>query len=65
MTDWLSTGEDRANEADCLNAGVDLIMPGGKKVVKALSEAQKEGRLPLETLRRSCGRVLSAILEER
>ena len=31
MTDWLSTGEDRADEAGCLNAGVDLIMPGGKK----------------------------------
>ena len=35
MTDWLSTGEDRADEAACLNSGVDLIMPGGKKTVKS------------------------------
>ncbi len=62
MTDWLSTGEDRADEAECLNAGADLIMPGGKKVVKALLRAQKEGRLSVETLRQSCGRVLEEIL---
>ena len=62
MTDWLSTGEDRADEAECLNAGVDLIMPGGKKVVKALLQAYKTGRLSGETLRQSCGRVLEQIL---
>jgi hypothetical protein len=33
MTDWLSTGEGRASEAGCLNAGADLIMPGGKNIV--------------------------------
>ena len=63
MTDWLSTGEDRADEARCLNAGVDLIMPGGKSVVKALLKAHKEDRLSLEALRRSCGRVLDEILQ--
>ena len=62
MTDWLSTGEDRADEADCLRAGVDLIMPGGKKVVKALLEARKRGRLSSVLLRRSCGRVLEEVL---
>ena len=62
MTDWLSTGEDRADEAGCLNAGVDLIMPGGKKVVKALLQANQNGRLSDEILRQSCGRVLEQIL---
>ena len=62
MTDWLSTGEDRADEAGCLNAGVDLIMPGGKKVVKALLKAHKDGRLSAKTLRQSCGRVLEETL---
>ena len=62
MTDWLSTGEDRADEAGCIKAGVDLIMPGGKKVVKALLKARKEGRLSSEMLRRSCGRVLEEVL---
>ncbi len=64
MTDWLSTGEDRADEAGCLKAGVDLIMPGGKKVVKALLNAYKDGNLTPELLRRSCGRVLEQLLEE-
>ena len=63
MTDWLSTGEDRADEAGCLKAGVDLIMPGGKKVVKALLHAYRTGRLSGETLRQSCGRVLEQILK--
>ena len=63
MTDWLSTGEDRADEAGCLNAGVDLIMPGGKKVVKALLKAHKDGRLTDEALRQSSGRVLEQILD--
>lgn len=62
MTDWFSTGEDRADEAGCLNAGVDLIMPGGKKVVKTLLQAHQEGRLSDEILRQSCGRVLEQIL---
>lgn len=62
MTDWLSTGSDRADEAGCLNAGVELIMPGGKKVVKSLLKAHKEGRLSLDALRQSCGRVLEEIL---
>ena len=63
MTDWLSTGDDRADEASCLNAGVDLIMPGGKKVVKTLRKAVREGRISKETLRTSCARVLEQILE--
>ena len=62
MTDWLSTGEDRADEGLCPEAGVDLIMPGGKKVIKALEKAHKKGRLSDEALRRSCGRVLNEIL---
>ncbi len=62
MTDWLSTGEDRADEAEAISSGVDLIMPGGKKVVKKLKKAVKNGSLSEEALQRSCGRVLDSIL---
>ncbi len=62
MTDWLSTGKDRADEAGCVEAGVDLIMPGGKDVVKTLRRALAKGRLSSVAARRSAGRVLSAIL---
>lgn len=52
----------RSEEATCIESGVDLIMPGGKGVVKALAKAVKEGRLSPEALRTSCGRVLDATL---
>ena len=63
MTDWLSTGGDRADDAKAVFSGVDLIMPGGKKVVKNLKKAVKQGTLFEEALQRSCGRVLDSILE--
>ncbi len=64
MTDWLSTGENRASEAGCLNAGVDLIMPGGKKAVKTLQKAYKEGMITDKVIRQRCGRVLEEVLAE-
>ncbi len=62
MTDWLSTGEDRADAAAALRAGVDLIMPGGKSTVSYLKKAMRNGGLSGTELRRSCGRVLDLIL---
>ena len=64
MTDWLSTAKDRADEAECLNAGVDLIMPGGISVVNALRKAYRKGQLRKETVCRCCARVLEQILTE-
>ena len=63
MTDWLSTGKDRAAEGLCPMSGVDLIMPGGKSTVKALLRAARDGTLSPDALRQSCGRVLSCALE--
>ena len=37
-------------------------MPGGKKVVKQLKKAVKQGTLSEEALERSCGRVLDSLL---
>ncbi|MCR5229697.1 MAG: glycoside hydrolase family 3 C-terminal domain-containing protein [Solobacterium sp.] len=62
MTDWLSTGENRADEAKAIEAGVDLIMPGGNKTLKALRTALKENRLSQESVRKACIRVLKLIL---
>ncbi len=63
MTDWLSTGKDRAAEGLCPMSGVDLIMPGGKSTVKAQLRAEKDGTLFQPALRQSCGRVLSLLLQ--
>jgi hypothetical protein len=43
-------------------AGVDLVMPGGAGVVKALKKAFKEGRLSTEAVRHAAGRFLDRIL---
>lgn len=65
MTDWLSTGEDRADESKAIEAGVDLIMPGGKKVVQKLQEGVKESRLTGSALHDACGRVLRLIFSDQ
>ncbi len=64
MTDWLSTGKDRADEALCILSGVDLIMPGGMKVVQTLVEDVKNGKLDDTALRMSAGRFLSQIIKK-
>lgn len=64
MTDWLSTGKDRADEAKCILSGVDLIMPGGKKVVQTIVEDVKNEKLDRTALQTSAGRFLSQILNQ-
>ncbi len=58
MTDWLSTGENRADEAKAIEAGVDLIMPGGKKTIAALNSQYQAGKLFHDAIRCACIRVL-------
>lgn len=65
MTDWLSTGKDRASEHGCIKAGVDLIMPGGKKVVKMIIEKTKSGELDRRHLKTSAGRFIGQILDTK
>lgn len=61
MTDWFSTGPERADEAQAIRAGVDLLMPGNKNTNKALQTAYRDGRLAATDLLRAAGRVLDAI----
>ena len=61
MTDWMSTGKDRADEAKCIQAGVDIIMPGGKEVVQALNTARQDGRLSVTDMQRAATRVINII----
>lgn len=65
MTDWLSTGEDRAQNAAALAAGVDLIMPGGSGVCRELGKAYRAGKLSGEAIERASGRVLKLIMNSR
>ena len=65
MTDWLATGRGRSDECQALQAGVDLIMPGGKMARTMLSIGLKTGRLTHNALATACARVLSKTLAAR
>ena len=65
MTDWLSTGEDRAQNADCIANGMDLIMPGGSGVWKELTKAYKAGKLSSDAIYRAAYNVLKLVMNSQ
>lgn len=61
MTDWFSTSKGCADNAICMKAGNDLIMPGGKQEKKEILEGIKSGKITEEDLKRCCARVIKAV----
>ena len=62
MTDWFSTNKGQANNALAMQAGNDLIMPGGGSFKKEILKGVKSGQISEEDVRRCCGNVVKAIL---
>ncbi len=62
MTDWFATSKGCANAAACITAGNDLIMPGGKADKKVIVDSVKKSIVDVKALRRSCTRVVNAIM---
>lgn len=58
MSDWYSTAATKADTADSIQAGNDLIMPGGGAYCKQVNEAVSSGRLKEEDLRLSAERII-------
>ena len=65
MTDWYATGKKLGSHSLAIEAGTDLIMPGGPMVEKAVYDAVKSGLIREEDVRRSAARVLDGILSSR
>lgn len=63
MTDWFSTSKGCANNAIAMSAGNDLIMPGGKADKKEILDGVKRGLITEADVRRSCERVVQAIMD--
>jgi beta-glucosidase len=63
MTDWFSTNPGQADNAIAMQAGNDLIMPGGGTFKKAILRGIRSGKATEEDLRRCCGNVIRAILD--
>ena len=65
MTDWYATGKGLGSHVKAIEAGNDLLMPGGKSVARELKQALKAGNLDKSALHRCAGNVLEGILSSR
>ena len=63
MTDWFSTNAGQADNALCIKAGNDLIMPGTGGARKAILKGIKAGVITEADLRRCCANVIRSILD--
>ena len=62
MTDWFSTGGNKADTALCMKAGNDLLMPGGGSYRGEILQGLKKGKISQEDLRRCCANVVRSIM---
>lgn len=65
MTDWYATGKDLGIHSAAIEAGNDLIMPGGKSVVRNLKKKLNSGELDKAALRRCAANVIRGVTESR
>ena len=63
MTDWYSTNPGQGDNALCMAAGNDLIMPGTPLNKQQILLGLRTGKLTKKDLRRCCGNVLRQILD--
>lgn len=62
MTDWMSTGKNRASSPKALSPGNDLIMAGMRGDKKEILKAYKAGTLPKKDIERCCANVVRSIV---
>ena len=62
MTDWFSTNAGQADNALCIKAGNDLIMPGTAGCKRDILKGLRKNVITPKDLRRCCARVIRAIL---
>ena len=63
MSDWNATGKGLADNAGAIEAGNDLIMPGGFRVQLDLRKALLRRRLSRRALECSAARIIKQVLE--
>ena len=64
MTDWTTTPY-MLDAAKCLNAGVNMMMPGIRTDAFRIKKALKDGSLSMETLKRRAQNVLDLIRQSK
>jgi len=63
MTDWYSSNRGQADNAFCMHAGNDLIMPGGNYYKKRILSGITCGKTSEEEIRRCCANVVKSIMD--
>ena len=63
MTDWFSTNRGQADNALAMQAGNDLIMPGGSSFKKEILKGVKSGKIHGQDVYRCCANVVKAIMD--
>ena len=63
MTDWYSTNPGQGDNALCMSAGNDLIMPGTPLNKHQILMGIHTGKISKKDLRRCCGNVIRQILD--
>ena len=63
MTDWFSTNKGQASSALAMDAGNDLIMPGGGSFKRDILSGVKSGVISEDDVRRCCANVVRSILD--
>jgi beta-glucosidase len=65
MTDWYSTNPGQGDNALCMRAGNDLIMPGMWLHKQQILRGLRTGKIRRRDLRRCCGNVIRQILDSQ
>ncbi|MBO7252636.1 MAG: fibronectin type III-like domain-contianing protein, partial [Oscillospiraceae bacterium] len=65
MTDWFSTNKGLGSNALAMQAGNDLIMPGGGSFKKEILAGVKSGQITEADVRRCCVNVVKSILNSQ
>ncbi|MFR5875081.1 MAG: glycoside hydrolase family 3 protein [Eubacterium sp.] len=63
MTDWFASMLGNADDALCMSAGNDLIMPGGSFFKFKILMGIKSGKITKNDLRRCCSNIIKSILD--
>lgn len=63
MSDWNSTGGDKASYEECIVAGNDLIMPGSPEIVPALLKDLEEKKLKREDVEWCAANVFDTVFK--
>lgn len=65
MTDWFASMQGNVDDALCMSAGNDLIMPGGKSFKKKVLKGLKKKKITEEDIRISASHIIKSVVDSQ